>query len=134
MAQKYLATYLNDHLAGSVTLLEILDHLSSAYAGTEIQQFAVELRAEVTADRQELERVMATLQIAHSSARKASAWIASKMSELKLHVDDMRDKGLRLLETMELVSVGIEGKHCSGFLWPPQPSACPSCESPIISA
>jgi|RhiMetdeSRZDD1v2_1073273.scaffolds.fasta_scaffold609614_2 hypothetical protein len=31
MANKYLATYLNDHLAGSVAAIELLEHLEAAY-------------------------------------------------------------------------------------------------------
>ena len=35
MANESLATYLNDHLAGSVVALELLDHLEEGGAGTE---------------------------------------------------------------------------------------------------
>ncbi len=34
MANESLATYLNDHLAGSVVALELLDHLEEDGAGT----------------------------------------------------------------------------------------------------
>jgi hypothetical protein len=36
--------YLNDHLAGSVTALELLEHLEKTHAGTTMERFAAELR------------------------------------------------------------------------------------------
>src|SRR5947209_272940 len=34
MSDQYVATYLSDHLAGSVAALELLEHLEKAHAGT----------------------------------------------------------------------------------------------------
>jgi hypothetical protein len=36
MAHEHLTTYLNDHLAGSVVALELLDHLQATHAGSEL--------------------------------------------------------------------------------------------------
>jgi len=44
MANKQIATYLNDHLTGSVTALELLEHLEAAYTGTPLQRFFAEVR------------------------------------------------------------------------------------------
>jgi hypothetical protein len=111
MANEQIATYLNDHLAGSVAALELLEHLEAAHAGTPLERFLAELRNDVTADRQELEALMNRLQVAQSRTRKATAWIAQKITELKLRMDDPAGGPLRLLEALEALSLGIEGKQ-----------------------
>jgi hypothetical protein len=111
MADKHLATYLNDHLAGAAGALELLEHLEAAYTGTDIGRFAAELRTEIKADQQELERLMQRLDVAESHTRKAAAWFAEKVSELKLRLDDPGDGALRLFQSLEALSLGIEGKR-----------------------
>jgi hypothetical protein len=110
MAHEHLATYLNDHLAGSTAILELLEHLEAAYAGTELARFFAALRTDIEADRQELEALMDRLQITESRTRKASAWIAGKFAELKMRLDDNARGPLRLLESLEALDIGIHGK------------------------
>ena len=107
MANEQITTYLNDHLAGSVVALELLEKLGTLYAGMPL---LAELRDDVTADRNELEQLMNRLQIAQSQTRKFTAWLAEKATELKLRLDDSSDGTLYLLETFEVLSLGIEGK------------------------
>lgn len=113
MAQP-LATYLNDHLAGSTAALELLEHLERARAGTAVARFAADLRADIEADRRELEGLMGRLQVPVSRVRSAMAWLSEKGAELKLRLDDPACGALRLLEIFDAVSVGIEGKR---LLW-----------------
>ena len=110
MANEHLASYLNDHLSGSVAAIELLENLQTAYAGTEVGQFCAELRNDIEADRQELKRLMDGLEIPQSGARKAGAWIAEKLAELKMRLDDSAHGPLRLLESLEAVELGINGK------------------------
>jgi hypothetical protein len=114
MAAQHLQTYLNDHLAGAEVAVGLLDHLERARAGTPVAGFAADLRAEIVADRRELVAVMARLHVAVSRPRKAAAWFTEKVSELKLRLDDPGGGPLRLLEILEAVSIGIEGKR---LLW-----------------
>ena len=111
MANEHLATYLNDHLAGSVVALELLEHLEAEHANTPVADFFSKLRADIAADRQELETLMERLQIAESRTRKASAWLAEKVTALKLRLDDPSEGDLRLFESLEALSLGIEGKR-----------------------
>lgn len=110
MANEHLATYLNDHLAGSVVAVELMENLEAVYADTPTAEFIARLRADVEADRKELETLMSRLQISESRARKASAWLTEKLTELKLRVDDSTRGDLRLFESLEALSLGIEGK------------------------
>jgi hypothetical protein len=110
MAKEHLATYLNDHLSGSVAAIELLENLQGAYAGNELGQFCAELRNDIEADRQELKRLMDQLEIPQSGTRKAGAWISEKLAELKMRLDDSAHGPLRLLESLEAVELGINGK------------------------
>jgi hypothetical protein len=114
MAREYLATYLNDHLAGAAAALELLEHVKSWYAGTQIEPFAAELHGDILADRKELESLMERMGVGRSVARRVAGWLAEKGAQLKLKLDDPAAKGLRLLEAMDALSIGIEGKR---LLW-----------------
>ena len=115
MPDHHLSTYLNDHLAGSAAALQLLDYLEKAHTGsTGIGCFVAELRADITADRQQLEALMRRLHIAASAPRKAAALFAEKMTELKLRLEDKPRGAFCLFEALEGVSLGIEGKR---LLW-----------------
>jgi hypothetical protein len=87
-----------------------MENLESAYAGTPVAEFIAKLRADVEADRVELKALMDRLEISESRTRKASAWLTEKFTELKLRLDDSSRGDLRLLESLEALSLGIEGK------------------------
>ena len=110
MANESLATYLNDHLAGSVVALALLDHLEEDGAGTAETSLLADVHADIEADRQELEAFMAQMGISVSAPRKATGWLVEKLSEIKLHLDDAGDGALRRLEALETISLGIAGK------------------------
>jgi hypothetical protein len=76
-----------------------------------MESFAAQLRTDIEADRRTLKALMDRLGVAESHARKASAWLAEKVTELKLVVDDPGDGDLRLFESLEALSLGIEGKR-----------------------
>jgi len=114
MVDRYLATYLNDHLAGAVAAIELLTHIEAAHAGTAMGHGFGALRADVEADRQELEALMGRLHIPVSRSRAAMAFLVEKATQLKLRLDDAAEGALRLLEVSEAVALGIEGKRA---LW-----------------
>jgi hypothetical protein len=114
MVDGHLATYLNDHLAGAVAAIELLTHIEAAHAGTATAHFFAELRADVEADRRELEALMGRLHIPVSRSREVMAFLAEKVTQLKLRLDDSAGGALRLLEVSEAVALGIEGKRA---LW-----------------
>jgi hypothetical protein len=110
MTAEHRAIYLNDHLAGAIAALELLKHLESSYAGSNIAKDFAALRTDIAADCDELKMLIERLRAAQSAPRKAAAWLASKLSELKLRVDDRATGPLRLLESVEALRLGIEGK------------------------
>ena len=110
MANTHLAVYLNDHLAGSEGALELLGHLEAAYAGTAIGDLLAQLRADIEADRHELQQLMERLGIAVSTPRTMIGWLAEKAAYLKLALDDKSDGSMRLFEGLEGLGLGIHGK------------------------
>ena len=111
MPREHLATYLNDHLSGATAAVELLDHLASTYKQPDINGFVIQLKREIEDDTLVLEDLMARLKVEQSRSRKASAWLAGKLGELKLVVDDPAAGSLRLFESLEALSLGIEGKR-----------------------
>jgi hypothetical protein len=114
MANKHLATYLNDHLAGSVAALNILAHLETEQNSITVAPVITALRADIEADQRELETLMKRMQIPKSAPRQAVAWLGEKVAQLKLQLDDPADGALRLLEVLETLALGILGKRA---LW-----------------
>jgi hypothetical protein len=108
-----LAIYLNDHLAGAVVALEILDGLLD-HDDVELKRCAQELRSAIEEDRVELVRLMGAANIATSSVRRAIGWLGEKAVALKLTFDDPADGRLRTFELLETIALGIDGKRA---LW-----------------
>src|SRR3954469_9677387 len=55
---RYLAVYLNDHLAGSTAIVELVRRAAREHEGTELRGFLTRLGADISQDRQALRRVM----------------------------------------------------------------------------
>ena len=45
-----------------------------------------------------------------SRTRKVGGWLAEKVTQLKLRIDDRSAGSLRLLESLETVALGVDGK------------------------
>jgi hypothetical protein len=110
MEHEALTTYLNDHLAGSVAAIEMLDHLIERAPGPEPKNLYADLRADVAEDQETLQVVIRRLSADESGFRKASAWLTEKLGRLKLRMDNSADGGLHELEAMEALCLGILGK------------------------
>lgn len=113
-ANDALDRYLNDHLAGSVVALGLLEHLAEERAGTPDAGVLNSVSAEIEADRAVLLDLMAELGVSPSQPRQAAGWLVEKAGELKLRLDDRDDGALRRLEGLETVALGVEGKRA---LW-----------------
>ena len=111
MANKQLAIYLNDHLAGATGALELLTHLEETSTGTAVGAALTQLHVEIEGDRQELEHLMERLNIDVSVSRKVSGWLGEKLAYVKLQLDDTSDGSMRLFEGLEALALGIQGKR-----------------------
>ncbi len=111
MANKRLATYLNNHLAASVTVLDLLASLEDDQGDTDIAHFAAALRAEIEEEQRLLKTIMDQLEITHNRPRQAIGRLAEKLAQVKLSWDDAQEGSLHLLESLEVVLTGLEGKR-----------------------
>jgi hypothetical protein len=121
MGNTNLATYLNDHLAGSTTAIELLDRVADIYR--DIAPAVTALRDEIDADRAELRTLLESLDVSESRTRKVGGWLAEKVTQLKFRIDDHSAGSLRLLESLEAVALGVDGKLA---LWNVLEAVCPS--------
>jgi hypothetical protein len=111
MKNDNLILYLNDHMAGSVGALELIERLIRSYEGRPIAQFCSEIKREVEADQKVLRDVMKALDIEESSLRKAGAWVAEKFSRKKLAIENSEPGTIGLVEALEGLVLGIKGKE-----------------------
>jgi hypothetical protein len=111
MASSHLLTYLNDHVGGSRSALELIDMLIASHPDADSRALFTGLRADIAADRQTLDHAIVRLGGTPSVLREATGWFADRMTRLKLAIDDPKGSGLRDLEALELLALGILGKR-----------------------
>jgi hypothetical protein len=110
MSKQDLTTYLNDHLAGSVAALELLDHLIEIKAGSQGESFFASVRADITAAQDVLRDLLKRLDEDESTVRKTTAWIIEKLSHVKLQLGGPGNPEKGLFEALEGLVLGISGQ------------------------
>jgi hypothetical protein len=109
--REHLHTYLNDHLAGSVVAVELLDYLIDRHSDDRFGKIFRDWRGDIQADQETLRNLIQKLGFEESGIRKAGAWVAEKLSRIKVgHLDDSAS----LLQALEALALGITGKR---LLW-----------------
>jgi hypothetical protein len=107
---RLLGIYLNDHLAGSTAVIEIVRRAAREHAGTELGSFLSGLAVEIAQDRHALRRVMAAVGARPQVTKVALAWLAEKAGRLKLNGRLLRRSPLSPFIELETVEIGIYGK------------------------
>ena len=110
MSREGLIIYLNDHLAGSVAALELLDYLIRLRRGTEGERALAAVRTEVEEDQQTLQGILGEVGGKESRVRQAAAWLTEKLAQAKLRLDEPGSGELQTLEALEALALGIQGK------------------------
>src|SRR5205814_5097671 len=109
-----LDSYLNDHLAGSISAMELIAHWADAHKGESLGSFFAEIEAEIKADQDTLRDVMRSLGVEESKVRKAGAWAAEKLGRARLMIAGDEPGSLGLVLTLEGLIMGVTGKK---LLW-----------------
>lgn len=109
MSAEALATYLNDHLAGSVAVLELVEQATKLHEGTPLGRFLLGLQQDIKADQEALRDLMGRLGAGESRLKQAGARLTEKASRMKLGGAD-QSTALGQLETLETLGLGIQGK------------------------
>jgi hypothetical protein len=105
-----LDSYLNDHLAGSISALELIAHWAKVHKGETLGNFFVEADREIKADQDMLRDVMRILGIEESKVRQAGAWVAEKVGRARLMIAGDEQGSLGLVLTLEGLIMGVTGK------------------------
>jgi hypothetical protein len=106
-----LGDYLNDHLAGSVGALELLDRMVEACAGKPLERFFRDLRDDIHEDQEQLQGLMQKLEVTESTVRKAGAWLAEKLTRPKIDPGDGSKDEVGIFLALEALLLGITGKR-----------------------
>jgi len=106
-----LHLYLNDHLAGSVAAIELIDNLIEHHPEDRFGKFFRDLRNEIHADQEQLRDLIRKIGAEESAIRKAGAWLAEKFGRAKF--GDTGDT-IEMLQALEGLALGITGKR---LLW-----------------
>jgi hypothetical protein len=106
-----LTEYLNDHLAGAVGALELLDRLIKTYEGKPLEKFFRDLRGDIEHDQGQLKELIQKLGVEESAVRKVGAWFAEKFSRPKIDLEDGSKNDPGLFLALEALVLGITGKR-----------------------
>jgi hypothetical protein len=105
-----LGVYLNDHLAGATTGIELAEKLSQNNPDGQLGADLSSLVGEIRTDRVTLEGLMESLGVRQSAVKQAAGWGVEKLTRLKLSTRLTGDPDLTRMLEMEALSIGIEGK------------------------
>jgi hypothetical protein len=111
---RQLISYLNDHLAGSVSAIDLLDHLIKTHAEEPLAKFLQELRGDIVADQDVLKKIVQRFNANESAIRKAGAWLVEKIARIKLGAAGQKKWQLGLVQALEVLVLGVTGKQ---LLW-----------------
>ena len=106
-----LTAYLNDHLAGSVAALELIDDLANASDDAPLKAFLADLKDDIESDQKVLEQLIAGAGESEGVVRKAAAWLSEKAARAKFKVAGDDFGGLGLVQALEMLALGIRGKE-----------------------
>lgn len=109
MRDDLLRIYLNDHLAGSVEAVELIEHFLSSNPDRALEDFLRQLLVDIEQDQEVLRDLRARVGGKESRVKDALAWLFEKTSRLKLN-ELSRHRDLNRLEKLEELVLGIRGK------------------------
>jgi hypothetical protein len=106
---RYLAIYINDHLAGATLGLELIRRASKEHHG-ELGEFLHELGTQIEQDYRALLEVMAALGVKRSRVKPAAARAAEKLGRLKLNGHLTQRSPLTPLVELDGTATCVAGK------------------------
>jgi hypothetical protein len=109
-ANRYLAIYLNDHLAGATVGLELIRRMVKEHDG-DLAAFAARLAREIEQDYRALADIMRELGVPQSRPKVAAAWAAEKLGRLKPNGHLTQRSPLTPLVELDGTAAGIAGKR-----------------------
>jgi hypothetical protein len=110
MSDDALATYLNDHLAGSVGAIEMVQRVIKENEGQLLGRRLEEVLKEIRKDQEVLRDLIERAGSKENPLKKAGAWLAEKAGRVKLG-GTADPAELSRLQALEALATGIHGKR-----------------------
>jgi hypothetical protein len=110
MNEKALRIYLQDHLAGSTTGLELARRVRGENEGTDYGPPLAQIADEIDADRRALLGIMEDLGFGADTLKNVGAWAVEKVGRLKMNGQLTGYAPLSRMEELEGLLTGITGK------------------------
>ena len=110
MNLKYLAVYLNDHLAGATVGVELAKRAASSNEGNDYGAELSELAHEIAEDRASLVRIMERFDVKEDRLKTTGAYIAEKVGRLKPNAHLTSYSPLSRVVELEGLALGVSGK------------------------
>ncbi|MCA1585482.1 MAG: hypothetical protein LC791_12195 [Acidobacteria bacterium] len=110
--RQVLAAYLTDHHAGAQGALALLARLRQDYGGTALGHFLDGLERDIREDRRQLEGLITHFRVSTRTLKRAAARVGASVLAGALAARGRED--LALLEALESLALGVQGKRC---LW-----------------
>jgi hypothetical protein len=106
-----MVTYLNDHLVGSAGALDLINNLKDSQPDDKL--FYQLLHKEISEDQKILKDMLHLMGEEETTIGQIAGKVAEKVSRIKLEPSKGKG-GLGLVESLEVLELGIEGKR---LLW-----------------
>lgn len=110
MSDEALSAYLNDHLAGSVGAIEMVERAIRENAGSLLARRLEGILEEIREDQAVLQDLIERTGSKENRLKKAGAWLAEKAGRVKLGGTDEPTE-LARMEVLEALGMGIHGKR-----------------------
>ena len=110
MATDALTQYLQDHLAGSVAALQLMETLADQERGRPLEAALRGLHTEVSEEQQVLREILQRLDGGESRLKQAAAWFTEKMHVARLALAERSHPALARLDGLESLGLGLQGK------------------------
>jgi hypothetical protein len=114
MQRARLATYLSDHLAGSVAgidLVRTLAHVAARADDGDRAAWLTRIGDELESAQAELRGVMARSEASESRLKQAGGWVGERMARVKLALTAATDgAALAWLDGLEALAIGLQGQ------------------------
>jgi len=112
--EKHLRIYLQDHMAGATTGLELARRVRGENEGNEYGDVLAGVADDIDADRRALQALMEDFGFGGDTLKNVGAWVVEKAGRLKMNGQITGYSPLSRVEELEGLLTGITGKKA---LW-----------------
>jgi hypothetical protein len=110
MPSDALRHYLQDHLAGSVAALQLMETLADHERGSPLEQQLRTLHSQVSEEQNTLREILDRLGGGEGALRQVAGWLTEKAHAARLLIAGRTHPALARLDGLESLALGLQGK------------------------